>query len=92
MQNAHDRVPHDRQAFDAAGVHPADCKTLADLSKFPFTVRNFRVAGWFAAAHLTVPPTAPFISNGTQSRHSEHLGYILAEMQSLQGQHPGGRW
>jgi phenylacetate-CoA ligase len=28
------------QAFDKAGVHPGDLKTLADLSKFPFTVKT----------------------------------------------------
>lgn len=37
LQHAYDKVPHYRQAFDAAGVHPADLKTLADLAKFPFT-------------------------------------------------------
>ena len=28
------------QAFDAAGVHPEDCRTLADLAKFPFTTKD----------------------------------------------------
>lgn len=37
LQHAYDHVPHYRQAFDAKGVHPADCKTLADLARFPFT-------------------------------------------------------
>jgi len=37
LQRAYDQVPHYRAAFDAAGVHPSDCKTLADLAKFPFT-------------------------------------------------------
>ena len=50
------------------------------------------VAGVLDAAQLAVPPATPFVSTGTQGRHSEHLGYILAEMQSLQRQHPGGRW
>ena len=36
---AYQNVPHYRQAFDAKGVHPHDCATLADLSKFPFTVK-----------------------------------------------------
>lgn len=45
-----------------------------------------------AAAQLVQPSTSPFVSTGTQGRHSEHLGFILAEMQSLQRQHPGGRW
>ena len=36
---AYQNVPHYRRAFDAKGVHPHDCATLADLSKFPFTVK-----------------------------------------------------
>ena len=39
LQHAYDNVPHYRQAFDAKGVHPGDCKTLADLAKFPFTAK-----------------------------------------------------
>jgi phenylacetate-CoA ligase len=39
LQHAYDHVPHYRQAFDAKGVHPTDCKTLADLAKFPFTAK-----------------------------------------------------
>ncbi|KPF48773.1 phenylacetic acid degradation protein [beta proteobacterium AAP121] len=50
------------------------------------------VAEVFAAAGLTLPADTPFRSTGTQGRHSEHLGYLLAEMQVLQRQHPGGRW
>lgn len=37
LQHAYENVPHYRASFDAAGVHPGDLKTLADLSKFPFT-------------------------------------------------------
>ena len=36
---AYENVPHYRAAFNAAGVHPADCKSLADLAKFPFTTK-----------------------------------------------------
>jgi phenylacetate-CoA ligase len=39
LQHAYDHVPHYSQAFDAKGVHPSDCKTLADLAKFPFTAK-----------------------------------------------------
>ncbi len=39
LKHAYDNVPHYRKAFDAKGVHPADCKTLADLSKFPLTTK-----------------------------------------------------
>ncbi|MBC7480927.1 MAG: phenylacetate--CoA ligase [Rhizobacter sp.] len=40
LQHAYDHVPHYRRAFDAKGVHPSDCKQLADLAKFPFTVKK----------------------------------------------------
>jgi phenylacetate-CoA ligase len=29
-----------RRKFDAAGVHPEDCRSLADLAKFPFTTKK----------------------------------------------------
>ncbi|NMG43829.1 phenylacetate--CoA ligase [Aromatoleum toluvorans] len=40
VQHAYDNVPHYRRSFEAAGVHPSDLKTLADLAKFPFTVKK----------------------------------------------------
>jgi len=40
LQNAYDHVPHYRAAFDAKGVHPSDCRTLADLARFPFTTKG----------------------------------------------------
>jgi phenylacetate-CoA ligase len=40
LRHAYDNVPHYRQKFDAAGVHPGDLKTLADLAKFPFTTKQ----------------------------------------------------
>jgi len=40
LQHAYDNVPHYRQAFDARGVHPSDCQSLADLAKFPFTSKH----------------------------------------------------
>jgi len=36
---AYERVPHTRAKFDAAGVHPADLTSLADLARFPFTTK-----------------------------------------------------
>lgn len=40
LKHAYDNVPHYRAAFDAAGVHPDDLRTLADLAKFPFTTKK----------------------------------------------------
>ncbi|HWL28261.1 MAG TPA: phenylacetate--CoA ligase PaaK [Burkholderiaceae bacterium] len=40
LKHAYDNVPHYKQAFDAAGVHPDDLKQLSDLSRFPFTTKK----------------------------------------------------
>jgi phenylacetate-CoA ligase len=40
LRHAYDNVPHYRQAFDAAGVTPDDCRSLDDLRRFPFTTKN----------------------------------------------------
>jgi phenylacetate-CoA ligase len=40
LSHAYRNVPHYRQSFDAAGVHPDDLKTLADLARFPFTTKQ----------------------------------------------------
>ena len=39
LKHAYENVPHYREAFDAAGVHPGDLKEPADLAKFPFTTK-----------------------------------------------------
>ncbi|MGD0641180.1 MAG: phenylacetate--CoA ligase, partial [Roseiarcus sp.] len=40
LNRVYDNVPHYRAKFDAAGVHPGDLETLADLAKFPFTTKK----------------------------------------------------
>ena len=37
LHHAYQNVPHYQAAFAAKGLHPSDCKSLADLAKFPFT-------------------------------------------------------
>jgi phenylacetate-CoA ligase len=39
LGHAYANVPHYRKAFDAAGVHPDDLTSLADLARFPFTAK-----------------------------------------------------
>jgi phenylacetate-CoA ligase len=39
LSHAYENVPHYKHAFTAAGVHPSDFRDLADLAKFPFTVK-----------------------------------------------------
>jgi ring-1,2-phenylacetyl-CoA epoxidase subunit PaaC len=41
---------------------------------------------------LQAPPPTSFLSTGKTGRHSEHMGFLLAEMQHLQRAYPGGVW
>ena len=43
-------------------------------------------------ATLTVPANTYMQTGGKQGTHTEYLGYILAEMQSLQRSYPGAEW
>lgn len=43
-------------------------------------------------AGLATPAATPFVSTGKTGVHSEHMGYILADMQYLQRAYPGGVW
>ncbi len=40
LTHAYQHSPVYRAKFDAAGVHPGDCKQLSDLAKFPFTTKH----------------------------------------------------
>jgi phenylacetate-CoA ligase len=40
LWHAYENVPFYRAKFDAAGVRPEDCRTLADLAKFPVTTKH----------------------------------------------------
>jgi phenylacetate-CoA ligase len=39
LKHAYENVELYRRKFDAAGVRPDDCRTLADLERFPFTTK-----------------------------------------------------
>lgn len=40
LRRAYEHVPFYRHAFDAAGVRPEDCRSPADLPRFPFTTKD----------------------------------------------------
>ena len=40
LRHAYDNVPQYRRKFEAAGVKPQDCRSLADLARFPFTTKT----------------------------------------------------
>ncbi|SDI96147.1 phenylacetate--CoA ligase PaaK [Variovorax sp. OV700] len=81
LQRAYDNVAHYRKAFDAKGVHPEDLKTLADLSKFPFTVksdlRDNYPFGMFAVPRTQVARI--HASSGTTGKPTV-VGYTLKDI------------
>jgi ring-1,2-phenylacetyl-CoA epoxidase subunit PaaC len=46
----------------------------------------------FAEANIDAPENTFMRSGGKKGIHSEHLGFILAEMQYLQRSYPGCEW
>lgn len=50
------------------------------------------VASVLDQSTLRRPANAWAQRGGRQGRHSEHLGFLLAEMQHLQRSHPGAKW
>ena len=81
LQHAYDKVPHYKQAFDAAGVHPSDLSTLADLAKFPFTTKKDLRAnypfGMFAVPREQVARI--HASSGTTGKPTV-VGYTLKDI------------
>lgn len=53
---------------------------------------NERVAEIFAEANLDMPADGWMQLGGKDGKHSEHLGYILAELQFVQRAYPGMEW
>jgi ring-1,2-phenylacetyl-CoA epoxidase subunit PaaC len=51
-----------------------------------------RVGAVVAEATLALPQVAPAVARGREGLHTEHLGYLLAEMQHLTRSHPGATW
>ena len=81
LKHAYENVPHYREAFDAKGVQPADLKALADLAKFPFTVksdlRNTYPFGMFAVPRERVARI--HASSGTTGKPTV-VGYTLKDI------------
>jgi ring-1,2-phenylacetyl-CoA epoxidase subunit PaaC len=73
----------DRAAFEA-GIGP-------DLGAIRIRWRN-KVAEVLEEATLTQPGDSWMQSGGKQGRHTEQMGFILAEMQHIQRTYPGLNW
>jgi ring-1,2-phenylacetyl-CoA epoxidase subunit PaaC len=64
---------------------------LIDLASLKEDWTN-KVAAVFTEATLEIPKQSWTQSGGKEGRHTEHLGYLLAEMQYLQRAFPNATW
>lgn len=51
-----------------------------------------KIASVLSEATLPIPENGWMQTGGKEGRHTEHLGFILAEMQFLQRAYPGAEW
>ena len=94
MQAAFDYLmPFTQEFWSASAMETAAVKTGAgvDMSTFK-TEWEAMVGDTLQAATLKVPSSSGFVTTGKHGVHSEHLGFVLAEMQSLARAHPEAVW
>ncbi|MAW53512.1 MAG: phenylacetate--CoA ligase [Geminicoccus sp.] len=81
LNHVYSNVPHYRQSFDAAGVHPDDLQDLSDLARFPFTNKNDLRAnypfGLFAVPQAQI--SRLHASSGTTGK-STVVGYTAGDI------------
>ncbi len=76
-------LPEDKQLLDEKII-----PDLADIRK----KWNDTIKGVLDEATLKLPTETYMMEGGRDSKHTEHLGYILADMQFLQRAYPGAKW
>jgi ring-1,2-phenylacetyl-CoA epoxidase subunit PaaC len=76
---------------DAAEIPLAEAGIVADVRALAAPWRQ-TVGAVLAEATLTMPGDGHMQRGGKQGVHTEHLGYLLAEMQFLQRAYPNARW
>jgi len=85
--------PYTAELFETDGVDTAAAESgLGPLRVALQADWQAVVEPVMAEAGLAIPAASAFRSTGSQGVHSEHMGYLLAEMQTLQRSFPGGVW
>jgi phenylacetate-CoA ligase len=102
LGHAYQQVARYRQKFDAAGITPADCRTLADLSKFPFTtkadLRETYPFGMFAVPmdrivriHASSGTTGKPTVVGYTAKDIDTWSHVMARSLRAAGARPGDK-
>jgi ring-1,2-phenylacetyl-CoA epoxidase subunit PaaC len=86
-------MPYTREFFSTDDVETS----IADAGIGPLTADletawREDVDATLAQATLQKPADAKHVTTGKLGEHSEHMGFLLAELQSLARQHPGATW
>jgi ring-1,2-phenylacetyl-CoA epoxidase subunit PaaC len=86
-------MPYTREFFSTDDVETS----IADAGIGPLTTDletawREDVDATLAQATLQKPADAKHVTTGKLGEHSEHMGFLLAELQSLARQHPGATW
>lgn len=92
------KAVNDRWSFTGELFLPGAADRDAEANGYGFNPESLK-ADWMqrveqvlAEAGLTIPKTTWMQQGGKEGIHSEHLGYILAEMQYMQRAYPGMEW
>jgi phenylacetate-CoA ligase len=102
LAHAYDNVPQYRTKFDAAGVKPSDCSSLADLAKFPFTtkadLRESYPFGLFAVSmdrivriHASSGTTGKPTVVGYTAKDIDTWSHVMARSIRAAGARPGDK-
>lgn len=78
----------DADALDASAVEAGYGVDVATLQE-PWLAR---VTETLAEATLSVPEGVPQVTGGRAGRHTEHMGYLLADLQIMQRTYPNLSW
>lgn len=100
LKHAYDNVAQYRKKFDAAGVKPEDCRSLADLGRFPFTtkadLRETYPFGMFAVPmdkvvriHASSGTTGKPTVVGYTARDIDTWSHLMARSIRAAGARPG---
>jgi phenylacetate-CoA ligase len=86
LRHAYDNVAHYKSAFDAAGAHPDDVRSLEDLGRFPFLVKqDFRTQYPFGLLAVPREQTVRLhASSGTTGKPTV-VGYTRKDIDTWAG-------
>ncbi len=86
-------MPYTQEFFTPSAMETAVVKSGQGVDTQPLQAAwNAIVDDALAAATLKRPAAGGFVTTGKTGVHSEHLGFVLAEMQSLARAHPEAVW